>query len=75
MALFAPLGFCIGVLARNRGRVTALVFSIVPLAVFYFSDFLSAELMQTADVPLLAWLPGVVIAGLGAPFCWKLLRL
>ncbi len=74
-ALFAPLGFCIGVLARDKGRVTALTFSLAPLTLFYFFDFLGAELAQSLAEPLLAWLPAAVIAAIGIPFCWKLLRL
>ncbi len=73
-ALFAPLGFCIGVLARDRGRVTALTFSMVPLAMFYFFDFLAAELVHSIDVPLLAWLPAAVLIAVDLPFCWRLLR-
>ena len=33
--LFAPIGFCIGVLSRDRGRMTAVLFAMVPVALFY----------------------------------------
>ncbi len=73
-ALFAPLGFCIGVLARDRGRMTALTFSLVPLGMFYFLDFMAAQLVSTFSEPLFAWLPAAVISAIGIPICWKLLR-
>lgn len=73
--LFAPIGFCIGVLARDRGRVLALVFAMVPLALYYISDVVSAKLVRVVDWPPVAWLPAVVLTVLGAPFCWRLLRL
>lgn len=73
-ALFAPLGFCIGVLARDRGRMTALTFSLVPLGMFYLLDFMAAELVSTFSEPLLAWLPAAAISAIGIPVCWKLLR-
>jgi lipopolysaccharide export LptBFGC system permease protein LptF len=72
--LFAPLGFCIGVLARDRGRVFALVLSMAPLMVFYLTDLLGAEILQAIDVPMLGWLPALVVFLLGLPFCWRLLR-
>lgn len=72
--LFAPLGFCIGVLARDRGRIFALVLSLVPLLVFYFVDFMGAKLVRNLDMPILAWLPAMVTAAIGFPFCWRLLR-
>lgn len=72
--LFAPLGFCIGVLARDRGRVFALVLSMAPLMLFYLSDLLGAEILQRIDLPILGWLPAMVVFLLGLPFCWRLLR-
>ncbi len=72
--LFAPLGFCIGVLARDRGRVFALVLSMAPLMLFYVSDLLGAELLQAVDLPILGWLPALVVLLVGTPFCWRLLR-
>jgi lipopolysaccharide export LptBFGC system permease protein LptF len=72
--LFAPIGFCLGVLARDRGRMTALVFSLAPLILFYASDVFGQRLVQVVDLPLLGFLPAAVIAGIGVPFCWRLLR-
>ena len=73
--LFAPIGFCIGVMARERGRMTALVFALPPLLVFYTSDILGQKLVQIADLPVFGWLPAAVLTVLGIPFCWRLLRL
>jgi lipopolysaccharide export system permease protein len=74
-ALLAPIGFCIGVLSRDRGRVTALVFALVPLALFYVSDILGTKLLRMTDSEWFAWLPALVLVVLGVPFCWRLLRL
>lgn len=72
--LFAPLGFCIGVFARERGRIFALVLSMIPLIVFYVTDILGAKVVVAFDQPVLGWLPAIVVTVLGAPFCWRLLR-
>lgn len=73
-ALFAPIGFCIGVLARDRGRMTAVLFAMVPLILFYASMMMAPTLMRATESPLSAWLPAAVIAVVGLPFCWRLLR-
>lgn len=72
--LFAPLGFCIGVMARDRGRVTGLLASLLPLLVFYCGVLLSPQLARLLDMPSMAWLPAAAVALPGAPFCWRLLR-
>ena len=72
--LFAPLGFCIGVLARERGRILALLISMAPVFVFYLTDFLGAKLVRMVDWPPIGWMPAVVLFVLGFPFCWRLLR-
>lgn len=74
-ALLAPIGFCIGVMARDRGRVTALVFSLVPLCLFYFADFFGTQFVRATEQPLFAYTAAVVLALAGIPFCWRLLRL
>jgi lipopolysaccharide export system permease protein len=73
--LLAPIGFCIGVLARDRGRVMALSFCMIPLSVVYLADFLSETVMRHTQLPLVGWLPAAVILLLGVPFCWRLLRI
>lgn len=73
--LLAPIGFCIGVMARDRGRAVAMSFALVPLFLFYASDFLGMELTRTLDMPAVGWLPALVLAVAGIPFCWRLLRL
>jgi len=69
--LLAPLGFCIGVLARNQGRVTALCFAMIPLFVYYLCDFLSVQFVRYLDTPLWGWFPALVITLLGAPLCFR----
>ncbi|MEM7204594.1 MAG: LptF/LptG family permease [Planctomycetota bacterium] len=74
-ALFAPLGFCIGVLSRDRGRMTALLFGMVPMIIFYGCVTLAPTLVRQWNWPPIAWLPAMVVGALGIPFCWRLLRL
>ncbi len=73
-AILAPIGFVIGVMSRARGRVLALVFAMVPLLIFYFSDVVAASLARATDWPPIAWLPACVLIVLAAPFCWRWLR-
>ncbi len=73
--LFAPIGFAIGVLARDRGRMTAILFTLIPLGIFYTCDLAGVELLRTTGWVGFAWLPAAVIIVLGTPFCWRLLRL
>ena len=54
--------------------MTALVFSLVPLCLFYFADFLGTEIVRATDQPLFAYTAAVVLALCGIPFCWRLLR-
>jgi len=72
--LLAPIAFCIGVLARDRGRVFALVLGTIPVLIAYASDVLAQNLVRDIDLPALAWLPVFVLVALGVPFCWRLLR-
>ncbi len=72
--LLAPIGFCIGVLSRERGRVLALSFCMIPLAAVYLTDFLGESALRHLELPLLGWLPAAAILLGGAPFCWRLLR-
>ncbi|MBX3462063.1 MAG: LptF/LptG family permease [Planctomycetes bacterium] len=73
-ALLAPIGFCIAEFARERGRVLALVFALVPLAVFYLGEVLGARLLLTTASPWAAWLPAAMLLVVGVPFCWRQLR-
>ena len=72
--LFAPIGFCIGVLSRERGRMTALLLCLIPVIVFYGCVMAAPSLVRKVDWPILAWLPAAVVALGGIPFCWRLLR-
>lgn len=73
--LLAPIGFAIGVYARDRGRMLALVFAMVPIVLFYLADFVGAQLVRETGHAAFAFLPAVILLALGVPFCWRLLRL
>lgn len=72
--LLAPLGFCIGHLAREKGRVVALTLAGVPLGVFYTGDFLGTRLVQASGEPLFGFTSVVILALAGAPLLWRVLR-
>ena len=73
-ALLAPIGFCIAELSRFRGRVVALVLSLVPLAMFYFGEVLGARLLISTRNPWVGWMPVVLLTAIGAPLVWRQLR-
>lgn len=72
--LLAPIGFAIGVYSRDRGRVAALVLSMIPVFAFYLADFLGAQLTRTFDHAGFAFLPALVLIVGGTPLCWRLVR-
>lgn len=72
--LLAPIAFSIGVRSRDRGRMTALLFCLPALIVFFVCDMLSQRLVQAIDLPLLGFLPVVVVGLLGLPFVWRWVR-
>ncbi|GAB4157538.1 MAG: hypothetical protein Fur0037_25450 [Planctomycetota bacterium] len=72
-ALLAPIGFCIALLARERSRMVALLFSLVPLALFYAGDVFGAKLLRMTDWSGFGWLPAMILLALGTPFCWRAL--
>ncbi|HLQ38631.1 MAG TPA: hypothetical protein VK348_12560, partial [Planctomycetota bacterium] len=73
-ALMAPIGFCIAMLARDRGRAVALLFALVPLLLFYATDVMGAKLIFSTNWSLCGLLPVGVLLLLGGPFCWRTLR-
>jgi lipopolysaccharide export LptBFGC system permease protein LptF len=76
--LLVPIGLCIGVLARERGRATAMALGLVPLGVFYAADLLGVEMVRWWDhwamSGFAAYLPLLALLGGGIPFCWRILR-
>ncbi len=72
--MLAPIGFCIAELARDRGRVVALVMSLVPLGLFYLGEVLGARLLLTTREPLVGLLPLGLLLLFGVPLCWRQLR-
>ena len=72
--LLAPIGFCIGVFSRERGRALALSFCMIPIALIYLVDFLGETALKHVETPWIGWLPSVAITVGGLPFCWRLLR-
>lgn len=73
-ALLAPIGFCIAEMARFRGRVVALVMSLVPLAMFYLGEVLGARLLISTKNPWCGWMPVALLTLVGAPLVWRQLR-
>lgn len=76
--LLVPIGLCIGVLARDRGRATAMAFGLVPLGAFFAADVFGLEMVRWWDHPLMSaiagFLPALVLIAGGVPFCWRTLR-
>jgi lipopolysaccharide export LptBFGC system permease protein LptF len=72
--VLAPMGFCLAELARERGRVTALLLTLVPLTLFYLGEVLGARLLVTTQSPWVAWLPMGFLLVVGVPLCWRQLR-
>jgi lipopolysaccharide export LptBFGC system permease protein LptF len=74
-ALLAPIGFCIALLAHYRGRLLAILVSLLPLVLFYGGDVLGQKLLRTTDWPGFGWTPAALLLLAGVPFCWRMLRL
>jgi lipopolysaccharide export LptBFGC system permease protein LptF len=72
--LLAPIGFCIGMMFRDRGRLAAVSFCSVPIGTVYLIDFLSESLLREFAFAPVGWLPALVVFVAGVPFCWRLLR-
>jgi hypothetical protein len=72
--LLGPIGFCLALFARERGRAAALVLSLMPLLVFYVGDVLGAKLLRVTERSEFGWLPAALLLLLGAPFCFRELR-
>lgn len=72
--VLAPIGYCLGELARERGRVFALLLSLIPLVLFYSGDVLGARLLLSTKNPWCGWLPLVLLGGFGLPLLWRQLR-
>lgn len=73
-ALLGPIGFCIAEMARFRGRVVALLLSLVPLVMFYVGEVLGARLLLSTRNPLCGWMPAVLMIAVGLPVVWRQLR-
>lgn len=72
--LLAPIGFCLAELARDRGRVVALLFALFPLVLFYLGEVLGARLLLSTQSPWSGWLPAGLLLLFGVPLCWRQLR-
>jgi hypothetical protein len=73
-ALLAPIGFCIAEFASQRGRVMALVLSLIPLGMFYLGEILGARLLLSTRNPWCGWLPAVLLGVIGTPLVWRQMR-
>ncbi len=72
--LLGPIGFCVAEFARMRGRVLALVLALLPLTLFYLGEVVGRRMLHATGNPWSAWMPAVLLAAFGAPFCWRQLR-
>ena len=76
--LLVPIGVCIGVMARERGRATAMALGLIPVMCFYAADFIGLQLVRQWNHPLMSvlsgYLPTIVLLVGGVPFCWRTLR-
>lgn len=72
--LLGPIGYCLALVARDRGRALAIVLALLPLGLFYAGDVFGAKLLRITDWPGFGWLPAMLLVGLGTPFCWRELR-
>jgi lipopolysaccharide export LptBFGC system permease protein LptF len=72
--VLAPVGYALAELARDRGRVVALVLALVPLVLFYAGEMVGARLMSATRSAWPAWLPLGFLAVFGVPLCWRQLR-
>ena len=71
---FAPIGFALGVLARDRGRAAALSLCAVPLGLFYAADLLGLRLTQVTDQALFAFCPVLACVLFWFYPCGRILR-
>ncbi len=75
--LLMPIGLCIGVLARDRGRAFAMSLGLFPVALFYAADLAGQGVLRTQGPEVTAWaayLPMAILLAAGVPFCWRTLR-
>lgn len=73
-ALLGPIGYCIAELSRFRGRVFALMFALLPVAMFYLGEVVGARLLISTNNPWTAWMPVVLLSVVGVPLVWRQLR-
>lgn len=69
--VLAPIGYCLAELARDRGRVVALLFALVPLTLFYLGEVLGARFVASTENPWCAWMPMGLLLAFGLPLCWR----
>jgi lipopolysaccharide export LptBFGC system permease protein LptF len=73
-ALLAPIGFCLAEMARERGRVLALVLALIPLGMFYLGEILGARMLLSTGSPWAGWMPIVLLSLVGVPMVWRQMR-
>lgn len=73
-ALLGPLGYALGEMSRERGRVFALLLTLVPLVLFYVGDMLGVNAAMATRNPAFGWLPVLLLVAFGGPALWRQLR-
>lgn len=72
--LLAPIGYCLGEMSRERGRVFALLLTLLPLLLYYAGDLIGARVMVSGDRAWVGWLPLALVSALAATLVWRQLR-
>lgn len=73
-ALLGPIGYALGEMSRERGRVFALLLTLVPLVLFYVGDMLGVNAAMATQSALFGWLPLALLLAFGVPILWRQLR-
>lgn len=73
-ALLGPIGYALGEMSRERGRVFALLLTLVPLVLFYLGDMLGVHAAVATHNAAFGWLPLALLLAFGVPVLWRQLR-
>jgi lipopolysaccharide export LptBFGC system permease protein LptF len=73
-AVLGPIGYALGELSRERGRVFALLLTLVPLVLFYVGDMLGVHATVATRNPVFGWLPMILLGLFGVPVLRRALR-
>ena len=72
--LFAPIGLCLGVLARARGVAVSWAAALGPIVVFYGADLVARSIVKATDQAAWAFLPALVVTAFSVPLGLRVFR-